>query len=167
MDRRQIGTKLALDVLGVPVQVDTFDQRLIIQKMIYLAQAAGVDLGYYYRWYLRGPYSPDLTGDAFSIAAELTSDFDESEGWSFERTSQQRLENLREWVPSGPDRQRARQLELWASVHFLVTRHQTSADPEALAEVLHRYKKGLSKPFKPDEICWALTSLQNHALLKP
>ena len=63
MDRQQIGVKLAIDGLKLPFVIDTFMDRLIMQKAVYLAQAAGVNLGYYYHWYLHGPYSPSLTRD--------------------------------------------------------------------------------------------------------
>jgi len=54
MDRQQIGVKLTTDSLKLPFQIGTFEDRLIMQKAVYLAQAAGVNLGYYYHWYLHG-----------------------------------------------------------------------------------------------------------------
>jgi len=56
MDRQQIGVKLTIDGLNLPFKIDGFQDRLIMQKSVYLAQAAGVHLGYYYHWYLYGPY---------------------------------------------------------------------------------------------------------------
>ncbi len=47
--------------------VDDFDQRLVLQKTIYLLQAFGLYLGYPFNWYIRGPYSPKLTRDAYSL----------------------------------------------------------------------------------------------------
>lgn len=70
MERRQIGLKLVMDKLDLPVTVDSFDDRLILQKAIYLAEASGVRLGYYYRWYLRGPYCPAVAEDGFAVAAD-------------------------------------------------------------------------------------------------
>jgi uncharacterized protein YwgA len=55
MDRQQIGLKLTLDALSLPARLDTFADRLVVQKAIYLAQVAGVQLGYHFHWYLRGP----------------------------------------------------------------------------------------------------------------
>ena len=45
-----------------------FDKRLVLQKTVYLLQAFGLNIGYRYTWYLRGPYSPDLTKVAYSVA---------------------------------------------------------------------------------------------------
>ena len=47
--------------------MDTFDGRLRFQKTVQILQAFGIDLGYYYNWYLRGPYCPDLTRDGFEL----------------------------------------------------------------------------------------------------
>lgn len=43
------------------VDRNSFDDRLICQKKIYLLQSLGTNLGYSYNWYVRGPYSPALT----------------------------------------------------------------------------------------------------------
>ena len=43
------------------ISKDSFDERLICQKKIYLLQSLGTNLGYTYNWYVRGPYSPALT----------------------------------------------------------------------------------------------------------
>ena len=43
------------------IKIDSFDERIISQKKIYLLQYLGTDLGYVYDWYLRGPYSPELS----------------------------------------------------------------------------------------------------------
>src|SRR5579885_637652 len=46
----------------------SFDERLKLQKTIYLLQSAfRVNLGYTYNWYLRGPYSPGLAADAYKV----------------------------------------------------------------------------------------------------
>jgi uncharacterized protein YwgA len=44
-----------------------FNQRLVTQKTIYLLQAFGLYLGYLFTWYIRGPYSPNLTRDAYGL----------------------------------------------------------------------------------------------------
>ncbi|HOF18248.1 MAG TPA: hypothetical protein PK082_05005, partial [Phycisphaerae bacterium] len=95
MDRRQIGLKLSLDHLGLDFKVDSFEDRLILQKAICLAQAAGVKLGYYYGWYLHGPYCPALARDAYSVKGELDAKNDESTGWSLSAESQACLEKVR------------------------------------------------------------------------
>src|SRR3989344_2184655 len=46
----------------------TFDNRLKLQKMIYIMQEMfQLSIGYHYSWYVRGPYSTELTRDAFQM----------------------------------------------------------------------------------------------------
>ncbi len=46
---------------ALDISKDTFNDRLLSQKKIFLLQELGVNIGYSYNWYVRGPYSPDLT----------------------------------------------------------------------------------------------------------
>lgn len=63
MTNIDIANGLLFQALGV--NIDTFDNRLLCQKKIYLLQELGVDMGYTYNWYVHGPYSPDLTAYLF------------------------------------------------------------------------------------------------------
>lgn len=57
-----------LQRLGIEkIDMTDFDNRLRYQKLIYLLQNYGVSLGYGYSWYVRGPYSPPLTRNLFTI----------------------------------------------------------------------------------------------------
>ena len=161
MTQREIGLKLTLDALGVRLRIVSFDDRLILQKTIYLARAAGIDLGYGYSWYLRGPYSSDLTQDAFSLAAPGTADEDLS-GWELDPQSQKRLSKLRTLFDNLRRNGRARELELLASVHYLVQRSELPAgDAEGLA---HRLTC-LGKTFSAVDVERAVDSLAEHELL--
>jgi uncharacterized protein YwgA len=72
MDGTQIRIKLFLESLGISSDVSTLQNRVCIQKAIYLAQQAGADLGYSYSWYVHGPYSPELTTDYFELDNNLS-----------------------------------------------------------------------------------------------
>jgi len=146
MDRQQIGVKLTVDGLNLPFNIDYFMDRLIMQKTVYLAQAAGVNLGYFYHWYLHGPYSSSLTRDEYAVAMDISSGLDESEGWKLDESSSRRLEGIKS-IFSEPERDKlARKLELLASVHFLIDRKQASeADPSRIAATLKRFKKDFSE----------------------
>ncbi|MGD8450386.1 MAG: hypothetical protein PVJ57_01090 [Phycisphaerae bacterium] len=162
MNRQQLGTKLTLDALDVPLDLGTFDGRLTIQKSTYLAAAAGSDCGYYFRWYLRGPYSPELTRDAFSIKADVDGGLDESSRWVFDDAALQRLDKARKLIPARGTPDRARKLELLASVHFLVDRRQVPrADAKPITGLLRKYNKDYSE----EEVAEALTELRRHEVL--
>lgn len=52
---------------------ETLDERIVCQKKIYLLQEKGIDLGYTFGWYTRGPYSESLAkyiGDNFQVLIE-------------------------------------------------------------------------------------------------
>lgn len=47
--------------------MNSFSNRLKLQKMIYLMQAHGLNIGYSYGLYLYGPYSKELARDGFAM----------------------------------------------------------------------------------------------------
>lgn len=162
MDRQQIGLKLALDQLGLSPRLTTFSERLILQKAVYLAQAAGVQLGYHYNWYLRGPYSPSLTKDAFAVADETDRNADYLQGWKLDDTSKKRLVDMK---PLIEQKQKdadefPRQMELLASVHFLLINQRAKENSAELKTVLKRY----GKDFTEKQIKQAIEELNAHGL---
>jgi uncharacterized protein YwgA len=162
MDRQQIGVKLAIDGLNLPFKIDGFMDRLIMQKAVYLAQAAGVNLGYYYHWYLYGPYSPSLTRDEFAIAMDISAGLDESKGWKLDESSLKRLERIRP-IFLEPERDNlATKLELLASVHFLIDRKQASkVNAGRITVILKRF----NKDFSEQDVRKALEELKAYGLL--
>lgn len=55
------------------ISKESFDDRLICQKKVYLLQSLGTDLGYTYNWYVRGPYSPSLANYVYNNLEVLSS----------------------------------------------------------------------------------------------
>ena len=162
MDKRQIGTVLVMNGIGLDFQIDAFRGRLILQKAIYLAQAAKVDLGYYYNWYLHGPYCQALADDAFAIKSELSQETHETSGWKLDDDSAEKLEQLKTLFREEDREKRALHLELLASVHFLVSRQQmASNDEQRLTETLKRF----DKDFTEQDVKAALGELREHKLL--
>jgi hypothetical protein len=158
MDRQQIGLKLAVDAMGLPFRLSSFEDRLILQKAVYLAQAAAVQLGYTFGWYLRGPYSPALTRDAFTVATQSDG---EPAGWKLDVPSLERLKPLFGGNGRGI---LASRLELLASVLFLLRARRATAPKVAeLREVLHKY----GKTFSEDDIRRAIKDLTEHGLYQP
>ena len=51
--------------VGVKPSVSDFEGRVIIQKVIYLLKLKGVETGFNYNLYVRGPYSPSLTRELY------------------------------------------------------------------------------------------------------
>ena len=162
MDRQQIAVKLTVDGLSLPFNTDYFTDRLIMQKAVYLSQAAGVNLGYYYHWYLHGPYSPSLTRDEFAVAMDISAGLDESIGWKLDESSSKRLERIRPifWEPERDNL--ARKLELLASIHFLIDRKQVSkVDASRITVILERF----NKDFSEQDVRKAMEELKAYGLL--
>ena len=157
MNRRQIALKLVLEELGVPETMDSFDDRLILQKAIYLAQQAGIPLGYHYYWYLRGPYSRELTADAFAMLGEAPA------GWSLDEGSKQKLGKLNEFfseLKTEPNPVKA--FELFASVLFAVVTGQAQAgDGNRITQLMH----AAGKNFSLDEVNVAVLRLREQKFL--
>ncbi|MFZ2456436.1 MAG: hypothetical protein WAX07_08160 [Candidatus Altiarchaeia archaeon] len=53
------------EILGREPILDSFDDKLIIQKTGYIAQIMGIGWNYDYGWYVRGVYSSELTVDLY------------------------------------------------------------------------------------------------------
>src|SRR5260221_6188475 len=82
MNAARVELKLVLDEAGIfDITLDTFFPRFNIQKRIYLIQVMGNDLRYRYGWYIRGPYSRNLTADAFTLRDELAAGQKDHEGY--------------------------------------------------------------------------------------
>lgn len=69
MNNSHIATAIAIRDLNC-YSLGTIEDRILLQKKIYLAQDIGLPLGYGYSWYIHGPYSTDLTAVAYQIIPE-------------------------------------------------------------------------------------------------
>jgi uncharacterized protein YwgA len=164
MDRQQILLAKSLEAAAIPLCTDTFGDRLILQKAVYLLQSAGIQLGYRFRWYLKGPYSPDLTMGAFGILGEGETAQTELAGWKLDAKSTALIQGLKPLLTTGEEQKghRARHLELLASVLFLLNTSQANAhDPEGISTIL----KKNGKAFDATDVRQALKELKTHGLL--
>lgn len=61
-------------------ETNPHDNKDILQKKIYLLQQKGIDLGYTYHWYLKGPYSPTIAKSEHDPLSRMIEISDEIEG---------------------------------------------------------------------------------------
>lgn len=54
-------------ILGKELDLDSFDEKLMVQKATFIAQKLGLNFGYEYGWYVRGVYSSKLTVDMYEL----------------------------------------------------------------------------------------------------
>lgn len=73
-----------------------FDNRLQMQKIIYMLQELGAPVGDYgFRWYKHGPYSQELLDDMFLISSSPTTSV------IFSYDAQKRIETIKSLVSQG------------------------------------------------------------------
>jgi uncharacterized protein YwgA len=158
MNRRQIALKLVLDGLGMAPTMDSFDQRLTLQKTIYLIQQLGVPLGYHFSWYLRGPYSSELTSDAY---ANLDSEV--PEGWTLGKSLDAKLSKAKPFIDRiRKKRDSVQELEKLASVLFVIKTGQASVkDTGKITARMQAAGKG----FTQEEVDDAVQTLHQNGFL--
>src|SRR5262245_29472425 len=136
MDTRLVVLKLFLDVLEVPTDITTVDDRKRVQKAIYLGQLSGVDLGYRFGWYLMGPYSTALTKDYYALAEAIATGDQDYEGKELQEPVRKRIREILPVleVPQGVDLPQEDWLELVSSLHYLrkVRNHDAARTLETL-----------------------------------
>ena len=71
MKPESILLKLILQKLGIDFNIETLNDRIRLQKIVYLLQRCGLNLGYRYSWYTYGPYSRELTSVYYDLDASL------------------------------------------------------------------------------------------------
>jgi len=116
------------------INLDRFTNRLRLQKISFLAQEMGVNGGFPFSWYIRGPYSSSLTStlfmgeevDAFRESIQLT----ESE--------QNVINNLRNLLGENIDDSRT--LELYASVWYLMSSHPNEDELDRVIAIMNEEK---------------------------
>ena len=69
MNRREKLSRIvnSLRKVGFDFKVNYFNNRLKLQKYVFLLRRYGIDLGYSYNYYIRGPYSPELANDYYNL----------------------------------------------------------------------------------------------------
>ncbi|NLI99237.1 hypothetical protein GX441_11345 [bacterium] len=71
MDRKLVALKLLLEEVGIRIRTNNIVDRKTLQKAICLIQASGIDLGYEFNWYLKGPYSSALSDDYYNLVRAI------------------------------------------------------------------------------------------------
>ena len=118
-----------------PISLSTFDDRLRLQKLAYLAQELGAGGRYFYSWYVRGPYSSPLT-DALFMGDELGKFSSKPTLREDESRVASRLRSL-----MGRYVHKPLKLELFASIWYLLpSRRILAGDRKEVLETMCRTK---------------------------
>lgn len=135
-----------LKMLGIDLKLETFTERKLLQKLVYLLQVFGVKLGFNYDWYLHGPYSPGLTRTLYEIM--------ETRAFPHEQLNSPdiaRINKLKSFL--GNDILSSDKLELLVSIHYLRERAGAiGASEEEVKRVIQETKPYFS--YKEVQDCW-------------
>jgi uncharacterized protein YwgA len=55
------------DFFSMELDMESYDNRIRLQKLIYILSFYGVKFDYNFTWWKHGPYSPKLTDDGYAI----------------------------------------------------------------------------------------------------
>lgn len=130
-------------------EMRTFEQRLRLQKVQYIAQLFNITFCYPYNLYVRGPYSPDLTADLFlAFRKHMEPDTAKFLAWDLEKMFQKANAFMKDL--------NNRELELVATMHWLL--HRTKLSKLAMEKEFRKLKEPTSKEFtatkkKYEELC--------------
>jgi len=143
--------------------LETFDERLIFQKKIYLLQSYGLDLGFKFGSYIRGPYSSSLTRNGFDLLEKIdTIKMDSILKIEIKNTEKKQINYLKNLLKELPEN-KSYWLELISSLHFLLNRAYPKIDTWMEAKKrLHLWKP---KRFKKEDIKQAKKLMKKHNLI--
>lgn len=127
-EQNQKAIAVILDELDLKLEFESKTDRLEIQKAIYLSQRAGVNLSYWFNWYINGPYCSALADDYYEAKAKLP-EFKQLRASDGLKSTLQKVKLLLEAKPS--ETSRADWLEALASLDYM-RRVQRSVPKEAL-----------------------------------
>jgi uncharacterized protein YwgA len=129
-------TLYALKKLNQLSSLSTFNDRLRVQKVIYLLQYFGLPTKWNFSWYLRGPYAPDLTHALLDLnAGEI--------GKQEYKIATKAIENLRKRL--NPEKMTAHELEAAASILYVAKEHADSLSQRAVVDEVLGKKPHLSR----------------------
>lgn len=117
------------------VDMGDFEDRVLFQKVVYLAQAIGIGFEEYkFGWYVHGPYSPALTTEGYKIYAS-------SENYGPHQFTESELEKiafLKGLFQKEIEKRDWNRLELCASILFC---WESAKSEDELAKII-KEKKG-------------------------
>lgn len=102
-------------------KMDTFNDRLRLQKLVYMVEAFGVYLGYDYSWYLRGPYCTSLARAGFELEQINYKIPDHARAKFMYPETQKKFDRATKFIASiMKDPDDLTRLEIASSIHLLV-----------------------------------------------
>jgi len=119
----------------------SLEERLQLQKIVYLLQAGGVRLGYGFGWNKYGPYSQELADDSYAVLSVGPEKYEETKNWSFDKDTEDKLKKIEDFLKDFKGDYK--QLELLASVDFMC--RIWDVNPESLDNFMEEFRSKKKK----------------------
>jgi uncharacterized protein YwgA len=143
--------------------IQTFEDSKKLQKIVYFLQRIGLDMGYRFGWYIHGPYSSDLTKDAFELYNQKET-LKETEFSELDQTEIDVIERVKKFL--GDLRDSANMLELLASLDFIKNiAYIPNVKDKNKQIVIDQLKKLEPKKFSDDDIEMSWDRLHRNCLV--
>lgn len=143
---------------------DDLNKRILFQKIIYLIQEKGYDMGFKFNWYLRGPYSSKLADYGYEISCN---DFEFPQTSKLEMNGEAKdyVASLRSAIFSEESvLSPTENAELLASLHYLYS-HNVGTKSLTKDEIINKLII-LKNDFNKDQAFSAYDKLEKLGLLK-
>jgi len=128
-----------LKTLGLPLKMDSFDDRKKMQKIVNLVQEAGVNFSFPFSWYFRGPYSSSLADSLYTI---VRNNITEEEKLNTDEIT--KIQKVKDFL--GERIHSADYLELFVSLLFLKKKSkEVDASEEDVIEFIKKNKPYFSE----------------------
>lgn len=160
--KRLVWLWLTLAEFGTPPEFRTLDDRIELQKLVYLAQAATGATSYHFNPYIRGPYSPLLTRDLYGLLepGRMEEVRTQASSYRLPSSSLERLERARSVAKERNSLRYVKWLELVASMHQKY--EDTAGDFNEVWEEVREWKGDI---FSESEASTAWDSLVRNRLV--
>lgn len=136
-------------IIGRELNINNYDDRLTLQKLTCILKAVGIDFGYKFSWYIKGPYSPSLATDAYDSYRSPNKPVNISYSQKEEKTMKEIKDIFSEETKSSDD------LELIASILYLSKSRGISLSEDSLVETV----KSLKPWYSEDKIRKAIAKI--------
>jgi len=142
---------------GFKFDVEKFEHRLMLQKYVFISKFMGLNLGYPYSIYLRGPYSSELADDYYKLAdhyLSYTGDYTEATG---SLDTKKFLE-----VIEGKD---VKWLEIASTILSVYDRHREIISGAELEEGVISISCNIKSTIEVEKICRVFEELKESGLI--
>jgi len=145
------------------IRLNNLDNRKIMQKKIYFLQEFGFDFGYNFGFYIYGPYSAELTSDAFRLDEQFDVARRTITRQRLDSEHRRLLNQLNILIRDIPSNELADRLELLSSIHFL--NNHIFEPIDNLEDMVTEIRKRKPDRFRRNEIENAWNRLEENDLI--